>query len=366
MGNIQKRPDGRWRARYRAADGKEHAKHFDRKVDGQRWLDEVTASVVLGQYVDPRAGKITFATFAGAWQASQVHRRNTALAVDSALRVHCLPRFGSRTVASIRSSEVQAFVKDLSDTLRPASVKTVFQHLRAVFKAAEIDRIIARNPCQGITLPRVERVLVTPIETRLVWAIHDAMPEHVQGMITLLATTGLRPGEAAGVTGPQVNFLQRQLRVDRQLLRVSPPEFGPVKTSSSVRTVPLPTVTLDELGWHMARFPLGEESTVFSRPDGRPLHRDWVSKAFARAVDRVGGPPTTRMHDLRHYYASVLIAEGENVKVVQARLGHASATETLDRYTHLWPDSEDMTRRALENVFVRPADSARTAGAVET
>ena len=52
MASIQKRPDGRWRARYRDANNKEHAKHFDRKVDAQRWVDEVTASIVTGQYVD--------------------------------------------------------------------------------------------------------------------------------------------------------------------------------------------------------------------------------------------------------------------------------------------------------------------------
>jgi len=59
MASLTKRPDGRWRARYRDEAGKEHAKHFDRKVDGQRWLDEVTAAVVTGQYVDPKARRET-------------------------------------------------------------------------------------------------------------------------------------------------------------------------------------------------------------------------------------------------------------------------------------------------------------------
>lgn len=64
MANIQKRPDGRWRARYRDEAGQEHAKHFTRKLDAQRWLDEVTTSVVMGQYVDPRAGKVSFKDYA--------------------------------------------------------------------------------------------------------------------------------------------------------------------------------------------------------------------------------------------------------------------------------------------------------------
>ena len=63
MASIAKRPDGRWRARYRDAAGKEHARHFRRKVDAQQWLDEVTASVVTGRYVDPSAGRVTFGAF---------------------------------------------------------------------------------------------------------------------------------------------------------------------------------------------------------------------------------------------------------------------------------------------------------------
>ncbi len=66
------------------------------------------------------------------------------------------------------------------------------------------------------------------------------------------------------------------------------------------------------------------------------------------------------MHSLRHFYASLLIRHGESVKVVQSRLGHATAAETLDTYSHLWPDSEDRTRDAVEAVLGIPADSLRT------
>ena len=57
------------------------------------------------------------------------------------------------------------------------------------------------------------------------------------------------------------------------------------------------------------------------------------------------------MHALRHYYASLLIRYGESVKTVQVRLGHASAAETLDTYSHLWPDSDDRTRAAIDSVL---------------
>src|SRR5213076_1223390 len=72
MASIKKRPNGQWRARYRDDAGKEHAKHFARKVDAQRWLDEVTASMVTGAYVDPKAGRVTFASYFAEWAQRQV------------------------------------------------------------------------------------------------------------------------------------------------------------------------------------------------------------------------------------------------------------------------------------------------------
>jgi integrase len=69
---------------------------------------------------------------------------------------------------------------------------------------------------------------------------------------------------------------------------------------------------------------------------------------------------TSGFQALRHYYASILIRHCESVKTVQARLGHASAVETLDTYSHLWPDSDDRTREAIDSVLGAPADSPGT------
>ena len=79
MASIRQRPDGQWRARYRDEAGKEHARHFRRKVDGQRWLDEVTTAVVTGQYVDPRAGRVTFSSFYADWSKRQLWQSTTVL-----------------------------------------------------------------------------------------------------------------------------------------------------------------------------------------------------------------------------------------------------------------------------------------------
>src|SRR5918995_1478459 len=131
MASIKKR-DGRWRARYRDPAGKEHARHFARKVDAEKWLTGVEHSKLTGGYVDPRAGRVTFADYAHQWQAAQVWRRSSAAAAETSLRQHALPRFGKRPLASIRPSEVQTWVRELSDTLAPATVRLAYRFFFAV------------------------------------------------------------------------------------------------------------------------------------------------------------------------------------------------------------------------------------------
>ena len=150
------------------------------------------------------------------------------------------------------------------------------------------------------------------------------------------------------------------LTVDRQLVGISGrvPFFGPPKTAASVRVIPLPTVVVDGLAAHLAAFP--SDTLVFMNESGDMIRRSNFGTMWRRvtkSVDLEG----LHFHDLRHYYASLLIRHGESVKTVQARLGHANAAETLDTYSHLWPDSDDRTREAVDLVLADfLADSVRT------
>jgi hypothetical protein len=122
MASIARRPDGTYRPRFRDASGKEHARHFKRKVDAQRWLDEMTAAMVTGQYVDPAAGRVTFREYAERWRATQVHRPTTAAHVETMLRRHVYPRLGDKRLGSVLPSDIQSLVKQLSLDLAPATV----------------------------------------------------------------------------------------------------------------------------------------------------------------------------------------------------------------------------------------------------
>jgi integrase len=182
-------------------------------------------------------------------------------------------------------------------------------------------------------------------------------------MIILAAGTGLRQGEIFGLTLDRVDFLRRTLFVDRQLIGVrgQAPKFGPPKTASSIRTVPLPDVVLHALSEHVRRFPpTGPDAPIFVGSDGQNLRRSAFGTLWRRTAKEAGVSGRT-FHSLRHYYASLLIRHGESVKTVQSRLGHASAAETLDTYSHLWPDSDDRTREAVDAYLAPTTDQPRSA-----
>src|SRR4051795_4429363 len=101
MASISRLPNGKYRPRYRDEHGKEHARHFDRKVDAQRWLDEVTASVVTGQYVDPAAGRVTFRGFCEDWSQGQVWAPGTVTHMNLVARS---VTFGDVPLKAIRGS----------------------------------------------------------------------------------------------------------------------------------------------------------------------------------------------------------------------------------------------------------------------
>jgi integrase len=383
MSSIAKRPNGRWRARYRDHDGREHARHFTRRVDAQRWLDEVTTSLVTGQYVAPDAGRITFRDYAERWRRAQVHRPTSAEKVESILRLHAYPAFGDRPIRAVLPSDVQGWVKALSLQLAPSTVAVVHGVVAGVFKAAVRDRRISSSPCEGTRLPEDHREAVSPLTLAQVRALEAALPHRYRALVTLAAATGVRQGEAFGLTvdrsGLQPPSARPLLAIDRQLVLVAgeAPYLGPPKRRASRRDIPLPRVAANAVAAHLAAYPpepqevvfrdtggrtwIEQVEFVFTTERGRPIRRNKFSDVWRPAVAASGAPDGTTFHDLRHFYASLLIRHGESVKVVQSRLGHATAAETLDTYSHLWPDSEDRTREAIDSVLTAaPADSVRT------
>jgi integrase len=359
----------RWLARWRDDTGAQRKRAFDRRGDAEKFLAQVTTDLSRGSYVDPRGGRASVREYGERWRAAQVHRRTTVAQVETHLRRWVYPTFGDRALASVRPSEVQAWVRSLEQHLAPSTISVCYSFVAGIFRAAVRDRLIAASPCVDVRLPKPEPKRVEPLATERVEDLIAAMPERYRALVVLAAGTGLRQGECFGVELDRVDFLRRTLRVDQQLVTMpgKPPYLAAPKTPASYRTVPLPRVVVDALAAHLAAFPAVRveitdatakpepksrlAALVFTTAAGRPVPRTRFSPIWRPAAAAAGLGDGVTFHDLRHYFASLLIRHGESVKVVQKRLGHKSALESLDTYGHLWPDAEDRTREAVDTVL---------------
>ncbi|MGE3448707.1 MAG: tyrosine-type recombinase/integrase [Microbacteriaceae bacterium] len=349
----QRRRDGSlgpvtYRVTWRDPARRQRSKTFSRKADAERFARSIEVDKDRGQYIDPDAGAVTFDAYADRWLAGKVIRPSSLAALEDRL-AHARARLGPIRLRDITRSDVQAFVRALAATHAPTTVTGAYRVLSSVMTSAVEDRMIVTSPCRRIDLPRSEHGQIEPLRVDQVHALIEAADPRWRAYFVLLAGCGLRQGEAFGLTVDRVDFLRRTVRVDRQLVHLTgAPRLAPPKTPAAVRNVPLPSTVADELARHLERYGEGQDRLVFSTTDRRPITRGSSAHWIKMAVRAAGLPPSTSSHDLRHFYASALIAAGQSVKVIQARLGHRSAVETLDVYGHLWPDSEDETIVAVD------------------
>ncbi|MFC9761695.1 tyrosine-type recombinase/integrase [Rhodococcus jostii] len=356
----------RWRARYVDDQSREHSQGFDRKVDAQKWLDSIVSSQVTGNYIDPARGKVTFASFYTEWSARQLWETNTRESMNLVTR--SVP-FGDVALSDLRHSHFESWIKSMQDRpLAPRTIRTRLMNVRSVLKAAMRDRALASDPSQGVKLPRIRRAemaMQIPTSTEIGRLIGSA-PDAFSAFIALCAFAGLRSGEAAALQVGDFDFLRREIKIERQSQRVRSgvveirrPKYG------SERVLSAPSDLLDLVAEHM-RLRLCDAGDpkrwLFPGLNGNPMEANMVGTRWRKT--RVAAGVDFHLHALRHYFASGLIHAGCDVVTVQRALGHASASVTLDTYSHLWPKAADRTRQAAAGLFSEAlrftADAMRT------
>jgi integrase len=365
MASIAKRADGRWRARYRDPAGKEHARHFDRKIDAQRWLDSVTTAVQTGLYVDPNKGKVAVGAWAARWLDGQAHLKpSTHERYAGILREHVLPHWSDRRLAEVSHADVQGWITRLAATRSPATVRKVHRVFSLLLKAAVKDGRLARNPADDVNLPRVvlrehrylkhEQVhalaeaLAKPAAVSKHRRLHEREDDAKRLIVLFLAYTGVRFGELAALRVGRLDFLRRRALIAESVTVVQGrgQVWGTPK-SHERREVPIPRFLIDELARHVSG--KSPDELVFAGVRGGTAMRAAIFRraGFDKAAEVIG-VPGLHPHELRHTAASLAIASGANVKVVQQMLGHKSATVTLDQYGHLFGDDLDTVADRLD------------------
>jgi len=360
-GNVQKRPNGKWRARHRDAGGREHARHFARKVEAERWLASVEVTKARGVWLNPAAGKVRLGDWAEQWLGGQVQLKpSTRARYGLILRKQVLPTWSRVPLSAVTYSDVSDWVKILSSShLSASSVRQAHRVLSLVLAHAVRDGRISKNPAEGVRLPRAVRSHMIFLTHGQVAKLADACQPH-DTLVYVLAYTGIRWGEAAALRAGRIDLVRRRLAIDEATSEVGGHVIFGTPKSHKRRSVPFPQFLTDPL--RAATAGKVAVDLVFTAPEGGVLRNtNFRSRVFDRAKKELG-LPGLRVHDLRHTAASLAIAAGANVKAVQSMLGHASAAMTLDVYAGLFTDDMDAVAERLDAAVSQArADSLRTA-----
>jgi integrase len=354
MGSIRQTPAGHWQARFRDPAGKTRGKTFRRKIDARKFLERVEADKQRGDYLDPRAGKLTVGQVADEWYATTAGLKpKTRAGYESILRVHIRPTFGTVRVAALDQLQVRAFLARLVEQqAAPYTIRNVYRGLSLVCEAAVAKGAIRVNPCKGVRLPKAHRLEMHVLTAAEVERLAEAIGAPWALLVRFAAYTGLRAGEIGALRVGRLDLLRNRVEVAESLADVKGHlVFGTTKTYER-RTVRLPKLLCAQLSAYLVDRPHTSADLVFTSSRGMPLrHRNFYERCFKPAVKRAGLPDAVRFHDLRHTCASLLIAKGASVKAVQKQLGHKSAMVTLDTHGHLFPDELDRLAAALDAIY---------------
>lgn len=176
----------------------------------------IQADLQRGHYIDPQAGKETLASVGQRWLESALHKDSTAESASGAFRIHINPLLGQRSVASLKTSDIQAWVNNRSKVLSPNTVRNKYVCLRAALQSAVLDGLIAKDPCQGVKLLTVHRKEVHPLPPEVVSALVTEAPENHRVPLLVAAATGLRQGELWGLELDSVDFTKGEITVRQQ------------------------------------------------------------------------------------------------------------------------------------------------------
>lgn len=352
MATIRRRGD-KWQVRYYDPEGKRKARSWARKSDALAFVHAVETDKRRDAYIDPQLTRTRFEDWARQHLASKHDvRASTRATDDSYFRNHLLPAFGALPLGRIGTLDVQGWVNDLRGAeLAPKTIRECYRLMSGIMRAAVHAGLMGASPCRGIRLPRVERVEQRFLTAEEVERLAGEIHVHHRALVYSAVYLGCRWGELAGLRRRDLDLLRHRVNVVGTLEEIGgrvrwTPE---TKSSASRRALSVPGFLTEVLAAHLAGAP--ESDYVFTTTRGAPLRRSSFRGSYwLPAVDRAGLAPL-RFHDLRHTCAALLIEQGAHPKEIQARLGHASITTTLNTYGHLMPSLDERLGERLDAAY---------------
>jgi integrase len=368
-GQIIKRGERTWLVRVplgRDATGKRRT--FNKTVKGtkkqaQEYLAEILHKQSRGDLVERNREPV--ADYLRRWITTIAVprvRARTAEDYRSIVEAHLVPAFGSLQLSQLTVDAIQRLYAEMGASgLSPRTVRYVHSVLNSALAHAVRVGQLARNPAALATLPRNRRRemrAMSPADASRF--LNAAAGDRFEALWCLLLTGGLRPGEALALQWTDLDG--DTVRVQRSLVRLRGGTwaFDEPKTARARRSVLLPAGAVALLRLHKAkqnesRLSAGSRWTdhglVFCTATGEPLEWRVISRRYLRPILSAVGIQALRPYDLRHSCATLLLASGENPKVVSERLGHSSVALTSDVYSHVLPDMQQKAAEQLERML---------------
>jgi integrase len=358
------------------------SKNFERQADAEAYRTKTEHELREGIYRPVSLQKKSFGEAAAAWLESKKKPTGSSLRrYRNSLDIWVLPRWGARTISSITRAEIDEWITALmngtapsaegrhvgQDGLSPAGLKAVWMPFNAALLHATSLGWITASPSRGVELPRSvdsDKVFLNYLEVeRLSNAAREVTGRQADSLfIDLMSFAGLRPGEVVGLQAHHVDLSSRRIRIRRTAtVDVNGAAiFGPPKHGER-REVPIVPHLLEPLNELLQS--KSSSDPLIDSTRGQTINlQNWQSRLWNHAVagaDLSGRGLTPKA--LRHTAASMAIAAGADVKVVQRMLGHADATMTLNTYADLWPDRLDEVTEAMSRERQRALDSNASA-----
>jgi integrase len=346
MAHIQKRGAKRWVARYTDPEGRERARSFGKKSDAEKFLAATEHSVNTGAYVDPALGKLTVGEWYATWFAAQGHLKpSTRARYKSSYDTFIVGRWGDVSIANITTSAVQSWCASIGANSSPSAAVKAHRVLSLMLTLAVRDSRLVRNPADTVQLPREVQAERRYLTHEQVFALADAAKGH-RLVVLFLAYTGCRFGEMAALRVRRFDELRRRVEIAEAVTAVNGTLVWGTPKGHARRWVSVPKFIAEEIARRVRS--KSADELIFKSSRGQVLRASNFRRDVFNQACSAAGLGAMHPHELRHTAASLAIASGANVKVVQSMLGHKSATLTLDLYGHLFTDQLDSVADALD------------------
>ena len=360
MAKIKKRADGRY-VLTTTTNGKRKYFYGRTRSEAQ---DKHDAFLKKSETLANFNGDITITEWSEEWLRikSSTITPGTMDSYRNIIQHYIIPDIGSIKLADLTAPTVRRFLDTRLETLSSRTVRYIHTVLSAMLKQAVQDEIIGTNVAAKVRKPKLQKtremITLTPDEVKKFLAEISDPEQHM--IFKMAFASGCRRSELLGLSWTNVDFKKKTITIAQIVIKINNVAVisETTKNASSRRSITLDDETIAELKTHEKRVKKRRFSTpnwihndlVFPGKDGSPIFPDSVSLLCKKYATKIGKPAFS-MHGTRHTHATLLIEAGVNFKIIQARLGHASFTETMNTYSHLTPTMEYDAVEKIEQIL---------------